>query len=406
MKRPAAILAALLAPAIGGCSPEQVIEPRYDPYVGEAYPDRRTPVEIPAGGMGIVTDSLSDTLSLIDLATGSRMGSVPVGRDPVGIDGPHHVAVDEAAGTVFVALSYPVLAVTGPHAAHGSSVQSGFAQKLSLDDFRILGQVRVDENPGDIVLSEDGKRLVVSHFDLQKAIDSQGDPDKARATLAVIDPETIALAGSPDPERIPVCTAPHGVALSRPDGARAYVACYGDDTLAVVDLDAGTVVERVPVAAAPGMPGAPNYGPYSAVLSPDGSTVVIGNTVSKDVRFFDVASGTVDAARTLVPMGAPYFPSWTPDGARLYIPLQVPDAIVVIDVENGNAQVARRDFASGECRSPHLTEVVGPEVWVVCEGDHKAPGQVLRLDSTTLETMDTIEVGVYPDSLLRVGVAP
>jgi hypothetical protein len=406
MRRRAAILFAAQALGILGCDPEQVSEIHYDPYVGEAYPDRRAPVVVPPGGMGIVTDSLSDTLSLLDLGTGARFGTVPVGRDPVGIDGPHHVAVDQAAGTAFVALSYPVLAASGPHASHGSSVQSGFAQKLALDDFRILGQVRVDENPGDIVLSEDGKRLVVSHFDLQRAIASQGDPEKARATLAVIDPETLALTGSPDPVRITTCTAPHGVALSRPDGARAYIACYGDDTLTVVDLVAGKVVDRVPVAPVPGLPGAPNYGPYSAVLSPDGSTVAIGNTVSKDVRFFDVASGTVDPARTVATLGAPYFPSWSPDGALLYIPLQAPDGVVVIDVANGNAEVARRDFASGECRSPHLAEIVGAEIWVVCEGDHKANGEVLRLDSTSLATMKTIEVGIYPDSLVRVGGTP
>ena len=82
-------------------------------------------------------------------------------------------------------------------------------------------KVRVDANPGDIVLSEDGKRLVVSHFDLQRAIENPGDLAAARSTLAVIDPDTMALSGSPAPTRIPLCIAAHGVVLSRPDGARA-----------------------------------------------------------------------------------------------------------------------------------------------------------------------------------------
>ncbi len=32
--------------------------------------------------MGVVSDSLSDTISLISLATGQRFGVHPVGRDP------------------------------------------------------------------------------------------------------------------------------------------------------------------------------------------------------------------------------------------------------------------------------------------------------------------------------------
>jgi YVTN family beta-propeller protein len=166
-----ALASSLLVSVLPACA-DAPIEHRYDPYVGEAYPDRRTPVAIPPGGLGVVTDSYSDTLSLLDLGTGKTLGSVPVGRDPVGLDGPHHVTVDPSGGFVYIGLSYPAIATGGPHGSHGSSLQYGYVQKLALDDFRILGQVRVDSNPGDIASSEDGKRVVVSHFDLQRAITS------------------------------------------------------------------------------------------------------------------------------------------------------------------------------------------------------------------------------------------
>jgi YVTN family beta-propeller protein len=394
---------ACVAPLLAGCEPETIEKREYDPFVGEAYPDKRAPVTVPAAGMGVVTDSLSDTLSLVDLGSGERFASFPVGRDPVGIDGPHHVAIDAEAGSVFVALSYPVLAGSGPHASHGSSPQSGYVQKLALDDFRVVGQVRVDHNPGDVVLSGDGRRLVVSHFDLQKAIDNPGDAEAARATLAVIDPAAVLPSGSADPRRVSVCAAPHGLALSRPDGASAYVACYGEDLIAVVDLETMTVSQRVPVGASPGPVGAPAYGPYSAVLSPDGSTLAIGNTVSGDVRFFDVATGTIDESRTLYTLAAPYFPGWTPDGARLYVPVQAPDALIVVDVAAGNAEIARRDFVGDECRAPHVAVVDSGAVLVVCEGDRVAPGKVLRVDPTSLATLSTADVGVYPDAIVRVG---
>lgn len=408
MKRCPVLLLVAAAIAAGCAEEDPEILHEYDPFTGSAYPDQREPIDVPPGGLALVTDSLSDTLSLLDLGAGERMGSAPVGRDPVGLDGPHHIALDRAGGFAYVALSYPVLGGAGPHAGHGSSVQPGYAQKLALGDLRVLGQVRVDESPGDIVLSDDGARLVLSHFDLRRSLENPGDLDKARATLAVLDPRTLAAVGSPAPARISTCVAPHGVALSRPDGALAFVACYGEDSVAVVDLDAGEVLERVPVSPAPGAPGDPSYGPYSAILSPDAATLALGNTLSKDVRFLDVASRTIDPERVAPTIGAPFFPAWSEDGATLYVPTQAPDAIVVLDLAADVQEIARRDFLAGECVAPHLVERYGADtLLVVCEGDHAQPGRVLWLDRATLETDHAADVGVYPDGLAIVpGGAP
>jgi DNA-binding beta-propeller fold protein YncE len=404
----APIAAALATAVLGGacaalpaCA-DAPIEYRYDPYTGEAFPDNRKPVAVPPGGLGVVTDSLSDTLSLLDLGTGEKIGRVPVGRDPVGLDGPHHITVDRERGFVYIGLSYPVVATGGPHASHGSSVQPGYVQKLALADFRILGQVRVDANPGEIVASDDGRRVVVSHFDLQRAIQNAGNLDKARALLAVIDPETIVPAGSVDPPRITTCVAPHGMALSRPDGARAYVACYGEDSIAVVDLDKRVVLDRIPVDPSGGSIGDPQYGPYSAILSPDGKTVALGNTVSKDVRFFDVEANAMAPARTIDTLGAPFFPAFSADGKRLWIPTQSPDALVLWDLEN-DQELNRRDFTADECKWPHVVEQLDDtRIAIVCEGDHVTPGKVLQLDTTTLETKSEAVVGVYPDGIARI----
>jgi YVTN family beta-propeller protein len=401
------LLAFLALAALPACT-EAPVEHRYDPYTGQAYPDRRPQVEVPAGGMGIVTDSLSDTLSLIDLATGERMRDVPVGRDPVGLDGPHHVAADPARGFAFVALSYPVVGGSGPHAGHGSSQQSGYVQKLALDDFSILGQVRIDANPGDIVISDDGRRVVASHFDLARALSNPGNLDKARATLAVVDPDTVLPENSADPARISVCIAPHGVALSRPDGALAYVACYGEDAIAVVDLAQKKVLDRIPVDPSGGSIGNPEYGPYSAILSPDGKTIAIGNTVSKDVRFFDVASSKVDVSRNKTTLGAPMFTAFSKDGTRLWIPTQTPDALILVDLMDGNKELVHRDFTGDECRLPHVVDRLDDtRIVLICEGDHTAPGKVLILDGETLATKSEATVGVYPDGIAKIpGKAP
>lgn len=411
MQRSAWLLVALgglLSPALG-CTRTETDEPivhSYDAYTGPpAYPNRRPRIIAPSGDLGLVSNNGSDTVSALDLVNDKVLGSAPVGRDPVDLDGPHHLAGDRAKGFAYVALAYPAPAFTpGPHAAHGSSSRSGFVQKLALDDLRILGEVRVDNNPGDVVLSDDGSRLVVTHFDLKKALQAGVKVEDQRATLAVIHPDQILPSGSPDPVKITICIAPHGVALSRPDGKLAFAACYGEDVIAIVDVtDPGADVLRIPVGPSPGKPGQPSYGPYSAVLSPTGGRLVVGNTESNDVRLLDIAS------KTMLPLiiktqGAPYFVAWSNDEKRLYIPTQSPDTMIVADAATGDV-VTSRMFDKATCQAPHEAafSTDGASLYVVCEGDHTKPSVILSLDPATLDTKATMPVGVYPDRLAILG---
>jgi len=378
----------------------------YDPYEGEpAFPSRREAYTMPSGDLGLTSDNGSDTVTLIDLGAGEVMGIEPIGRDPVDNDGPHHITANRAEGFAYVALAYPAPAIAaGPHAAHGSSTRSGFVQKLSLDDLSIVGEVRVDTNPGDIVLSEDGRRLVVSHFDLQKAIDPGAvSADERRATLAVIDPDTLVMSGSPGPLLITTCVAPHGTVLSRPDGRFAFAACYGEDSVAVVDLDDPAAITRVQVGSEPGPPGAPAYGPYGLSMSADGGTLAVSSTLSHDVRFFGVASRAFEGA-VISTSGAPYFAAFSQDGTKLYIPTQSPDALVVAEVATGSV-LSVLPFSGESCALPHeaVLSSDGLTLYVVCEGDHASASHVLSLDPETLAVRTTFTVGVYPD---RLFVAP
>ncbi|MEZ4309166.1 MAG: YncE family protein [Polyangiaceae bacterium] len=295
-----------------------------------------------------------------------------------------------------------MIGLTGPHASHGGSQRSGYAQKLDGADLRVMGQTRVDTNPGEIVLSADGKRLVTSHFDLARALQNPGDIDAARATIALLDPATMALHGSPAATRIPTCVAPHGMVLSRPDGARAYVACYGEDSIAVVDLDSQTVQDRVPVGPNAEGFGDPVYGPYSVIESPSGELLAIGDTVSKDVRFLDTTTLEMRPDLALSTLGSPYFPGFTADGSRILVPTQGPDAVILFDMTT-QTELVHRDFAGDECIFPHVAVQLEDATFVlVCEGDHESPGKLLWLDPDTLETKQSATVGVYPDAIAVV----
>jgi DNA-binding beta-propeller fold protein YncE len=382
----------------GGACEEAPVVYEPDPYEGEAFPDRSEPVAYPASP-ALVTNSLSDTISILDLDSMTVVDERPVGRNPIDIDGPHHVTVDEAKGVAFIALSYPTSNVLpGPHATHGSSTAFGWVQKLSLDDFGLVGQARVDPNPGDIVLSPDAKHVVVSHFDLQRAIDNPTELQQARARLAVIATDSIGTDAL-DRRYVTTCVAPHGMVFGG-DGL-LYVACYGEDVVARVDLaDSASVPELLELGPGAGDFGAPNFGPYALLASPDGAWIAVSNTISDDVRFLEVATGTIDDSRTLFTNGAPFFPAFDADGATFAIVTQQPDAIRVIEMATGEELVAR-EFVGDECELPHIVVHEGVDYLVVCEGDKESPGKVVRLDPA-LSIVGEATVGLYPDAIVTL----
>jgi DNA-binding beta-propeller fold protein YncE len=373
--------------------------PTVERYGGEAWPDRREPLPRPAneGAMAIVTDNGSDTLSLIDLAGPRVLARVPIGLDPIEIDGPHHLAVDPAAGVVFTALSYPPPALSsGPHAAHGTGQVPGVLVRLGLDDLRVRARAGTDVNPGDVKLTPDGRRVLVTHFDLTLAMQpgGPGSDDNRRSSLAIYDAATLERLGAPR-----VCPAAHGLTTSA-DGRTAFVACYGSDELAVVALDDPTFpVTRVPVGPNPGSGSSIQYGPYGAVLSPDGGSVYVHNLESDDVRVYDVAQRAFDPGRVALVRAAAFFPAFGPGGTTLLVPLQSPDGLVSLDAASLAVRKAR-GFSKVECQRPHeAARTPDGRYLLICEGDRAGPGALIEIDPETLEIRGRTELGVYPDAI-------
>jgi DNA-binding beta-propeller fold protein YncE len=332
---------------------------------------------------------------MLDLGAGKVVGASPVGRNPVLLDGPHQAVADPKRGVAYVVLAYPASVQAAANHQHGTGKLPGWVQAIALDDFRAVGEVRIDPNPGEIALSDDGARLVVSHFDLAAAA-LTGDIDTRRATLALVDPSAIRSFDTPQPDTLLTCVAPHGIALARPDGATAFVACYGEDALGVVNLaDVHAPVVRVPVGPGARTDGAPAYGPYGVALSPDGTRVAIGTKDSKEVRFFDVRAGAMESL--VVPaLGAAYVTAWSADGARLYVPTQDVDAISVVDAKTGASLTSRRFDTS--CVAPVDVALApsGDAIYVVCEGTATTPGTLVTLDPTTLATRASVGTGFFP----------
>lgn len=358
------------------------------------------PVGIAPARAIYVTNNGSDSLSTID-RDGDAVVTVPVDFDPDAREAPHHLALTNDGKELFVALAFPPEGTApkkkkDPHAAHGGSEATGMLARVATSTLAVIDTRDVDENPGDVVLTHDGTRAIVTHFDMKRAmtVAAQGSasPSTMFARILVWDTRTFSKVG----ER-PICVAPHGTAITADDSA-AIVACYGSDELVVVDLKSAALpVARYPLGHAQGVPGVPSYGPYSVALVPGTSDVLVASLEAKDLRTFDLAARTFRPERTVVLGAKAFMPAVSTDKVA-YVPLQAPDSLVRVDLATGKI-VAQIVPPPEDCRAPHAFAIEKGRVFVVCEGDHKGPGTVLEVDPTTLAPKKRWTVGVYPDGM-------
>ncbi len=395
-----ATIGILLAAAPTSCSQEG---PQTLPFAGDAYV-ARTLSPLPKRG-AFVSNSYSDTISVIDREAGVVVATYPVGRDPVGIDGPHRMVF---VGTdLLVPLSYPPAVVPpGPHAAHGSSARPGYLLRLPVSTFVPSASVRLRENPGDVILSDDRTQVIVSHFDLSR-VTKLVPIETRRATLRIFPAD---FKESEDGSTVSVCVAPHGITSM---GAFVYVACYGEDAIAKVNIDTKEVVRTYIHGSSP--PETSVEGPYALLReealvrdagasNPTSSPIArlaITNNVGRNVKFFDPVTNTFVGGFSTV--GAPYFAANGLAG-RAFVLTQTPDELVEFEWATG-AVIRKRSFADGECPAPHeiAYESSGDRLLVVCEGDKKSPGKVVALSASMLDPVRSIDVGVYPDKIVLFG---
>ncbi|AKV03463.1 Surface antigen protein [Labilithrix luteola] len=386
----ALVVAALASAGCSGC--KKTAQASAGPLTAGAR------IDIPAERAAYVTDNGSDAVSVID-RDGDAVVNVPLDLDPDVHEAPHHLALDSSTKNVFVALAFPpeTASKKGAHANHGSAASVGRLVRLDLGTLAVQQLTDVDENPGDVVLTHDRKKVLVTHFDMKRAMDvaAQGGASPATmfARLTVFDASTMKLLAARA-----VCVAPHGVVTSR-DDKTAFVACYGSDELAIIDLtNEALSISRHPLGLTPGVPGVPRYGPYSALLSPDESRVIVANLEGQDLRIFDRREKRFLADKT-VPLAAKAFMPAFVDARTVMVPLQSPDGLALVDVESSKV-VTRTSFPKSDCTLPHAVRVARDgRAYLVCEGDHRAPGTILEIDPKTLAAKRRWSVGVYPDGI-------
>ncbi len=370
-------------------------------------------------GKILVTNSASDTISWIDLATLEVVYTQPVGRLAPEREGPHHAAISPDSSAIFVGISNFVPGGgTGPHGSHGTGSVPGWMLKYDTYSHELLGQVLVENNPGDVRTTPDGRLVLQSHFDLPKITDyligGEDAPETPNSSLAIINARAMS-----EPRMVEVksteastggdCGAGHGIAVSD-DSAFAYVACYSGDLIARVKLAAPYTVDTFKVGAAPGSISSPTYQPYSVAVHPVDGTLWVASSKSQDVRVLDPdrepdADGLhLVGAPIRMETGSPFFGAFTSDGATFVVPVQGQGTLEHIDTATRQRTSQELPDGDGGCVAPHGVLILpGDETaLVVCEGNHRAPGTVAVVTLATRAVEKVLEVGVYPDDLVLV----
>ncbi len=392
---PAFVVGSLL---VSACEEDEI---EYYVELDDHWPER---VVYPGPGAGgiVLSNAYEDTLTFLAASSLAPVATVPIGLSPVELEGPHHVVVSPDGRYLYTALSETVPnSGAGPHGSHGDGSVPGYVLKIRVADARLVGSTRVDRSPGDLLLSPDGATLYVSHFDVKRVLDELlggGTEEAMRSAIARIDTATMTREAL-----VPVCPAEHGMALSA-DGATLYVACYGNDAVAVVDaISDGFEHELVELGPDADLLPENRYAPYAATFDPDGRTLWLSCWESGDLRAFNTSSGTMELGRTIVTGGLPGFGASL--GGLLVVPRQsgdpsTPDDRLLV-IDSAGAIAASHPLDPADCVGAHSVTLLPGDpdrVLVVCEGDHLSPGTAIRVDVGTGVVDAVAEAGLFPDA--------
>lgn len=358
-------------------------------YSGEAYPERRKGYESNGHILGYVTNGYSDSVSVIDLDTFSVIGHTPVGRDPVDVDGPRDIQLDQGRGLAYVILSYP-LSIPGAHAvAAGATVRSGYLLELSLGNLATVGEQRIDARATGLAWSATQNQLATVHSDRDLGMVLTG-VEQRRSNVAVMAAGSISQ-DTAVVRTVQTCVSPAGIVYAGTQ-PRAFIACTGEDSLVVVDTETLRILSRVPAG------GLPTNKPMKIARNAAGSRLLLSNEVAwQTVVFSSEDQPTVLATTPILP-GRPAAAGFVSED-RFVIAIQNADEIVLASAVTGEI-IAEKPYSSQACLAPaDVVQSASGRVFIVCEGSHYAPGTVVEVDLDTLEIIQSVEAELYPNHM-------
>jgi DNA-binding beta-propeller fold protein YncE len=295
-------------------------------------------------GTLIVTNKTPSTATIIDVASGRTLATLPTGR------GPHEVVLSHSG-------RWAVITDYGGQPRRTLTV-------IDLNTLRVartidLGQYTAPH--GIVFLPGDSLVAVTSETTGNVAIVNIHEGAVRRA---------VATQGQ----------GSHMVGVTG-DGAKAYTGNMGSHTVSELDLRTGQFVRSWTV---PNVPEAIN-------VTPDGKEVWVGSNATGRVSVIDVATGAITTAAE--GLGWPYRVLYSPDNATVMLPDLRGETLRFVD-RASKRELARITFAGG-----------GPQgITVTPDGRYvlqslSSQGRVAIVDATTRTVAGYLAAGNTPDGI-------
>lgn len=282
--------------------------------------------EVP--GTLLIVNKGPSTLSIVDVATGATLATLPTGQ------GPHEVALSSDRRTAVV-TNY-----AGPGANTLTVIDVPARRVARTID---LGENRrphgIDFLPGDslvVVTSETARTIVIANVAEGRVVRTLATGAPGSHMVARTGDGTLAYTANMGSHTVtelsltrnasrqwPVPQTPEAINVV-PDGSEVWVGSNGRGEVAVLSPATGNVET-----AATGL-----SWPYRIAFTPDLSRVLVPDLRQEELRILDRRTRR-ELARLSFPGGAPQGITITPDGRHAFLSLNGQARVAVIDIARG-----------------------------------------------------------------------
>jgi YVTN family beta-propeller protein len=296
----------------------------------------------PAGTL-VVSNMNDNTASIIDVATGRVLATLPTG------EGPHEVAASRD-GRWAIVSNYGVRAKAGNTVTVIDIPALSVVRTIDLKEYqRPHGSAFLPGDSAFIVTAQGSKAVLVVNFQtgaVTRVVPTNGavphmlglSANGDRVVTGNIPDGTISvlsLGATAEPVVIKVAAQPEGVAIS-PDGHTAWAGSNKDGVVTIVDLRRQVVSDTLH-----------GFGlPYRLAISPDGKTAVVTDPVKAQVRIFDAAThherfdiaipkDSLVATAEVPGSPSPEGVTISPDSRWGFVTLQGRNRVITIDLATG-----------------------------------------------------------------------
>ncbi len=352
--------------------------------------------------LAYVTNSASNSVSVIDTGDDTVVDTVLVGNGPEGLavapDGKHvYVAIstdndlavidttsDKVVKTVSVAGGANRVAVTPDgkrvYVTGDSGAGRAFVTVIDTTSDKVVNTVAVAGGANDVAVTPDGKRVYVTGSYAISVIDATSD-----MVVATI-PNVCCDAGSDD-----IAIAPDGKHAYTTNSGAAHAGCF----TSVIDTvtKTNTFGTRLTIT---------GYCAYQLAITPNGKYIYVPLGEFPAIFAIKTATNTIDAT---VPFAqSPIAVAITPDGRRAYVTAgnfnTEPNSVVVIETRT-NSIIATIAVPSGTAIAiippPQGIEFLAFKARLDINFGHKPRGDGFDLESEfTLSS--TVSNGIHPES--------